>query len=136
MKFFTIMALSSLLLPRVASASFNLNVKIGHTVGNQKVEVSKTVKANYNEEIVISSDGLKNKIVLNLKKIEDVEMNGSKISPVQVDMKLINEMQKIIGRPQTVTSFYKNSAQFEVRSSGIPGDTADLNVSLNFEETN
>jgi hypothetical protein len=63
-------------------------------------------------------------------------VNGNKISPIQVDIKLVNEMQKIIGRPQTVTSFYNRSAQFAVRSSGIPSDAADINVSLNFEETN
>lgn len=120
----------------VAKASFNLNIKIGQLIGNQIIEVNKTIRAEYNKEIIISSEGLKNKIVLNLKKFTNILVNGNKINPVQVDMKLVNEMQKIIGRPQTVTSFYNRTAQFALRSSGIATDAADINVSLNFEETN
>lgn len=138
MKLFRLITASLLftLISPIASASLNLNVKIGQLVGTQLVEVNKTIAADYNKEIVISSEGLKNKIVLNLKKFSNVLVNGNKISPVQIDMKLINEMKKIIGRPQTVTSFYNRTAQFAVRSSGIPTDTADLNVTLDFEETN
>ncbi|MFA6236886.1 MAG: hypothetical protein WC635_06115 [Bacteriovorax sp.] len=120
----------------VANATLNLNVKIGKMVGNQLTEINRTIAADYDKEIVIGTDSLKNKIVLNLKKFTNVLVNGKKISPIQVDMKLVNEMQEIIGRPQTVTSFYNRSAQFSVRSSGNIKDIADLNVSLNFEETN
>jgi hypothetical protein len=134
-KFITITFLLTFIAP-LANASFNINVKIGQLVGNKIVEVNKTIQAEYNKEIVISSAGLKNKIVLNLKKFSNVLVNGNKLSPVQVDMKLVNEMQKIIGRTQTVTSFYNRSAQFAIPSSGIASDAADLNVSLNFEETN
>jgi argonaute-like protein implicated in RNA metabolism and viral defense len=119
-----------------ANASLNLTVKIGHLVGTQLVEVNKTIAADYNKEIVISAEGLKNKIILNLKKFSNVLVNGNKISPVQIDMKLVNEMEKIIGKTQTVTSFYNRSAQFAVRSTGIITDIADMNVTLNFEETN
>jgi hypothetical protein len=138
MKLFKLITISCLLtfIAPLANASFNINVKIGQLVGNKIVEVNKTIQAEYNKEIVISSAGLKNKIVLNLKKFSNVLVNGNKLSPVQVDMKLVNEMQKIIGRTQTVTSFYNRSAQFAIPSSGIASDAADLNVSLNFEETN
>lgn len=120
----------------MAMATLNLNVKIGKMVGDQLVEINRTISTDYNKEIIISSDRLKNKIVLNLKKFSNVLVNGKKISPVQVDMKLVNEMQKIIGRPQTVTSFYNRTAEFSVRSSGEPKDLADMNVSLDFHETN
>ncbi len=129
-------ALLIMLISSIAEASININVKIGQLIGNQLVEVNKTISSEYNKEIVISPDGLKNKIVINFKKFSNVLVNGSKINPVQIDMKLVNEMKKIIGRPQTVTSFYNRTAQFAVRSSGIPTDVADLNVSLNFEEIN
>ena len=43
------------LLSPVAMASLNLNVKIGQVVGNKIIEVNKTIKAEYNKEIVISS---------------------------------------------------------------------------------
>lgn len=125
-----------MLISPLANASFNLNVRIGQLVGNQIIEVNKTIQAEYDKEIIISSEGLKNKIVLNLKKFSNVLVNGNKISPVQIDMKLVNEMQKIIGRTQTVTSFYNRSAKFAVPSSGVASDSADINVSLNFEETN
>lgn len=125
-----------LLISPIAKASLNLNVKIGQLVGSQLVEINKTIAADYDKEIVISPEGLKNKIVINLKKFSNVLVNGNRISPVQIDMKLVDEMKKIIGRPQTVTSFYNRSAQFEVNSRGALTDSADLNVSLNFEETN
>jgi hypothetical protein len=138
MKLFRIITTSFLLMliSPLASASFNLNIKIGQLVGTQIVEMNKTIEADYNKDIIIRPEGLKNKIVLSLKKFSNVLVNGNKISPIQVDIKLVNEMQKIIGRPQTVTSFYNRSAQFAVRSSGIASDAADINVSLNFEETN
>lgn len=126
--------LCSLLSPE-AFATLNLNVKIGKLVGNQIVEIKKTISADYDQEIVISSDNLKNKIVVNLKKFTNILVNGKHLSPVQVDMKLINEMQKIIGQPQTVTSFYNRSAQFSVHSNGNSQLAADIDVSLEFEET-
>ncbi|MDO9182270.1 MAG: hypothetical protein Q7U04_07665 [Bacteriovorax sp.] len=135
LKLITLSLLLMILSP-MASASFNLNIKIGQLVGNRIVEVNKTIQADYNKEIIISSEGLKNKIVLNLKKFTNVLVNGNKISPIQVDMKLINDMKTIIGKPQTVTSFYNRSAQFAVRTSGVATDVADLNLSLNFEENN
>ena len=120
----------------IVQASLSLNVKIGQIVGNQLIEINKTISADYNKEIVITPDGLKNKIILKLKKFSNVLVNGNKISPVQVDMHLVNDLQKIIGRPQTVTSFYNRTAQFAIRSTGVITDVVDLNVSLNFEETN
>ena len=120
----------------VASASLNLNIKIGQMVGSQIIEINRTVASEYNKEIIISPEGFKNKIILNLKKFSNVLVNGNKISPVQIDMKLVNEMKKIIGKTQTVTSFYNKSAEFAVPSTGIASDAADINVSLKFEETN
>jgi hypothetical protein len=119
-----------------ALASINLNVKLGQMIGDKVVEVNQVYKAEYGQEVVISSNGLKNKIILNLKKFSKILVNGNKISPVQIDMRLVNEMKKLVGRPQTVTSFYNHTAQFAVPTSGIPTDKADLNVSLSFEELN
>lgn len=126
---FLIMLLSS-----NAHATLNLNVKIGKMVGNQLVEINKTISADYDKEIIIGSDNLKNKIVLNLKKFTDILVNGKKINPVQVDMKIVNDMQKIIGRTQTVTSFYNRTAEFSVRSASNVSGVDDLNVTLDFEE--
>ena len=78
---------------------------------------------------------LKNKIVINLKKLKDILVNGNRINPVQIDMKIVNDMKKVVGKPQTVTSFYNNSAQFNASSNGVLS-VNDLNVSLNFKEIN
>jgi hypothetical protein len=129
-------ALFIIVISPMAKASLNLNVKIGQLVGTQIIEVNKTISADYNKEIIISSEGLKNRIVLSLKKFSNVLVNGKRINPVQIDMKLVDEMKKIIGKPQTITSFYNRSAQFAVQTSGQATDATDLNVSLNFEETN
>lgn len=128
--------LMGMLVSSNAFATLNLNVKIGKMVGDQLVEINRTIATDYNKEIIITSDNLKNKIVFNLKKFTNILVNGKKISPVQVDMKLVNEMQKMIGRSQTVTSFYNRSAQFSAHSSGNPKDVADLAVTVSFEESN
>ena len=114
----------------------NLNVKIGQLIGDHFVETHKNIQAEYDKEIIISSESLKNKIVLNLRKFKFPLIDGSKISPVQIDLKLVDEMKKIIGHPQTFTSFYNHTAHFSVPSSGLITDVADLKVSLNFEERN
>jgi len=116
-----------------ASAEINLNIKIGQVIGSRTIETVKTISANYNQDIVIMQEGLKNKIVINLKKFKNILVNGSKINPVQIDMKMVDSSKKTIGKPQTITSFYKNEAQFNVQNS-VASDNGDVNVSLNFQE--
>jgi len=129
-------ALFFMIVSPFAKASLNLNVKIGQIVGSQIVEINKTISADYNKEIVIAPEGLKNKIVFSLRKFSNVLVNGKRINPVQIDMKIVDEMKKIIGKPQTITSFYSKSAQFAIPTNGQPQDQSDLNVTLHFEETN
>ena len=139
MKFFNfnmLLIMMTIFISPMSMAFFNLNIKMDQMVGNQIVEVNRTVQADYNKEIIIKPEGLKSKIVLNLKKFSNVSVNGSMISPVQVDMKLVNESSHTVGRPQTVTSFYNRTAKFAVHSSGNVNDAADINLSLNFEELN
>lgn len=135
-KFNTAALILFLTVPWTVHASFKLNLKIDRQVGKHVVQVTKTINADFNKEILISTDDSKNKIALKLKKISNLVVDGNIISPVQIDMKLLNEMQKTIGRPQTVTSFYNHNAEFALRSSGVITDAADINISLNFEETN
>lgn len=116
-----------------ASAEINLNIKIGQVIGSKTIETVKTISANYNQDIVIMQAGLKNKIVINLKKFKNILVNGSKINPVQIDMKMVDATKKTVGKPQTITSFYNNEAQFNVQNS-LASDNGDVNVSLNFQE--
>lgn len=116
-----------------ASAEINLNIKIGQVIGSRTIETVKTISANYNQDIVIMQEGLKNKIVINLKKFKNILVNGTKINPIQIDMKMVDSSKKTIGKPQTITSFYKNEAQFNVQNS-VASDNGDVNVSLNFQE--
>lgn len=116
-----------------ASAEINLKIKIGQVIGTKSFETVKTISANYNQDIVIAQEGLKNKIVINLKKFKNILVNGSKINPIQIDMKMVDATRKVIGKPQTITSFYNNEAQFNVQNS-IASDNGDVNVSLNFQE--
>ena len=118
-----------------AHAEINLSVKIDQIIGSKTIETVKNISANYDQDIVIIQEGLKNQIVINLKKFKNILVNGTKINPVQIDMKIVNDMKKIVGKPQTVTSFYNNSAQFNASSNGLI-TAQDLNVSLNFKEIN
>jgi hypothetical protein len=117
-------------------ASINLNVKINHQVGSQSFEFSKNLKAEYNKEITIFHDQLKNKIILTFIKLNKIVSDGNDIHPVQIGMKLVDEKEKEIGRPQTITSFYNHPAYFEVPSTGLVSDISDLKVYLSFEEKN
>lgn len=106
-------------------SQINLNIKINQVVGSKTVEIVKTITGNYNQDIVIASEGLKNKIVFSLRKFKNILVNGNKINPVQIDMKMVDEARKVIGKPQTITSFYNKTAEF---------NASDLNVKVNFEE--
>ncbi|TDP51370.1 hypothetical protein C8D79_3545 [Bacteriovorax stolpii] len=108
-----------------AYSQINLNIKINQVVGSKTVEIVKTITGNYNQDIVIASEGLKNRIVFSLRKFKNILVNGNKINPVQIDMKMVDEAKKVIGKPQTITSFYNKSAEF---------NASDLNVKVNFEE--
>lgn len=110
-----------------ASATVQLNVKIGRVVGKKTIETVKTYSVNYNQDIIIQEEDQKNSIVIRLKKFQNILVNGAEINPVQIDMKVLNEIQEIVGVPQTVTSFYKKSAEFKG-----PG----LKVALDFEDNN
>ena len=109
-----------------AYSEINLKVKIAQIVGSKTIETVKTISANYGQDIVILPEaGITNKIVLNLKKFKNILVNGNKINPVQVDMRIVDDLKKGLEKTQTVTSFYNQSAQFE---------SPQMNVSLNFEE--
>lgn len=119
-----------------ARASLNLDVTIERKVGSQVVATSKTISTNYNQDVVITDDGLKNKIILKLKKFSNINVNGAIHHPVQIDLKMIDDMKKLVGKPQTITSFYQQSAQFKMASNGLISDASDVKVSLNFREIN
>lgn len=129
----SLLALSFSFMSFTASAEINLNIKIEQVIGSKSFETVKTVSAKYNQDIVIMQEGLKNRIVINLKKFKNILVNGSKINPIQIDMKMIDSTKKVVGKPQTITSFYNNEAQFNVQNS-ITSDTGGVNVSLNFQE--
>ena len=129
----SLLALSFSFMSFTASAEINLNIKIEQVIGSKSFETVKTVSAKYNQDIVIMQEGLKNRIVINLKKFKNILVNGSKINPIQIDMKMIDSKKKVVGKPQTITSFYNNEAQFNVQNS-ITSDTGGVNVSLNFQE--
>ena len=117
------------------NASVVLNVKIAQMINNQIVEVTKKYSAEYNKDILINEDGLKNNLVLRLKKFSNILVNGNKLNPVQVDLKVLNDMKQIIGKTQTITSFYQGQMNFEAKSD-LSNATPDLNVSLTVEESN
>jgi hypothetical protein len=119
-----------------AHAAVSIDVKIQQKIGGNIVETTRKISSNYNEDIVISSFGLDNSIILKLQKFSKINVNGTSISPVQVDLKLIDETQALVGKPHTVTSFYNQSAEFNLPSNGVIESGADLNVSLIFKEMN
>ncbi len=114
-----------------AKAQINLKVTILQIIGDKKIQTTKTIKSEYDKDIVITHENVKENIVLNFKRVKNVLVNGNVISPVQIDMRLIGAGEKPIGKPQTVTTFYTKAAQFS-----IPGIGKDkyLNLSLDFQD--
>ena len=116
-----------------ARSEINLNIKLEQVIDSKKVQTTKTISTNYNQDIVIMQAGLKNKMVINLKKFKNILVNGSKINPVQIDMKMVDSTKKTIGKPQTITSFYNNEALFSVQN-GLHSDSGAVNLLLSFQE--
>lgn len=115
-------------------SAINLNVKIEKMVNNQLVEVSKNISSDYNKEIVIQDETLQGKIILTLKKIKNVLVNGAKIEPIQINLKAINSEKKSDAKVQTITSFYKKEAKFVVSSDSEVHNPMEVN--LEFSEVN
>ena len=115
------------------SAEINLNIKIGQVIDSKKVETVKTFLVDYNEDIVIKQRGLKNTIIINLKKFKNVLVNGANINPIQIDMKMVDSSKKTVGKPQTITTFYNNEALFNIQNS-LYSDSGDVSVLLKFQE--
>ncbi len=134
MKHLLIVTALTLNTPAFSAEGFNLQVTINQLKGTEIIETVKNITAKFNEDVIIEQLGFKNKIILKLQKFKNISVNGTKINPVQVDMTLINELKQIIGKPQTITSFYSQSADFRIASSGKISDRADLDVSLKFSE--
>lgn len=112
-------------------SAINLNVKIEKIVNNQLVEVSKNISSDYNKEIVIQDDTLQGKIILTLRKIKNVLVNGTKIEPVQINLKAINSEKKNNAKMQTITSFYKKEAKFVVSTDSEIHNPMEVNLEFN-----
>lgn len=118
------------------SEALNLHIKIHQGIGEKKSETIKTISARFNEDVVIGHHGSGNKIIVNLKKVDQINVNGNQLKPVQIEMMLVNDLKGIVGKPQTVTSFYRQTAQFALPSVSTIPDGSSLNVFLNFKEVN
>jgi hypothetical protein len=130
-KLVLVMALS--LYSSFSFSALNLNVKIHQIINDKVIEVERTISSDYNKEIIIQDDSLKDRIVLSLKKFKNVFANGKSIEPVQISAKLTDQLKKLKGKPQYVTSFYKKEATFKL---GEEINQPELNLSLDFNEIN
>jgi hypothetical protein len=129
-----ILVLIAVIYSTTGFAAINLNVKIEKMVNNQLIEVSKNISSDYNKEIVIQDETLQGKIILTLRKIKNVLVNGAKIEPIQINLKAINLEKKSDAKIQTITSFYKKEAKFVVSSDSEVHNPMEVN--LEFSEVN
>lgn len=129
-----ILVLIAVIYSTTGFAAINLNVKIEKMVNNQLIEVSKNISSDYNKEIVIQDETLQGKIILTLRKIKNVLVNGAKIEPIQINLKAINLEKKSDAKIQTITSFYKKEAKFVVSSDTEVHNPMEVN--LEFSEVN
>ncbi len=112
-----------------ARAELSLDIKISKRNGDKTFQIIQNMKANFNQDIILNHSELKEKIVLNFKKFKNISVNGSKINPIQVDLKTLDNKQNQVGKVKTVTSFYRGEAEFSGESSGEV-----WSVNLNFKE--
>lgn len=113
-------------------AQVNLAIKIDKTIDNKKIEINKIVKTDFDKPVIISDSGLSDKLILTIKKIKNVFVNGSKIEPIQIQLKT-NSKEKKDSIDQTVTSFYSNSAHFNIAANE---HSEAMSVELQFNEIN
>ena len=112
-------------------AQVSLNITFFQLINGKKVLTTKTIKTEYDRDVILTHENVKEQIVLNLKKVNDVVVNGNVVKPVQIDMKLVGSGEKLIGKPQTVTTFYTKAAQFSI--PGVGKETW-LNLSVDFKD--
>jgi hypothetical protein len=111
-------------------ADISLDLRIQKVIGEKVFEIKKNILSEYNKEIIVQDPEIKEKIILTLKKFKNVMVNGKKIEPVQVNVRMDTPGTNFKGKTQTVTSFYNNEASFKLAST----ENNNLNLSLNFIE--
>ena len=113
MKMFRVILVFGLIsFSQISYAELSLNVKINKTVGEKTIQIIKRFKANFDQDIILNQDDAKERMILNFKKFKNITVNGTKLNPIQVDMKTIDQFKKQIGKVKTITSFHQRQALF------------------------
>lgn len=98
------------------SVSANLRVKIDlKHIASDKV-ISSEVETKFNSDVTYIDQNTQRKYVFRISPVRTLKVNGQDINPIQFDMKVYDAKEKLLSRPQTVTTFYRPEANFSLAS--------------------
>lgn len=95
-------------------AQFKVKIDLKHV--NDENIVSREVETQYNRDVTYIDQNAQRKYVFRISPVRTLKVNGQNINPVQFDLKVYDQNEKLITRPQTVTTFYRPEANFTIAS--------------------
>ncbi len=105
--------LSSLIFLSFSSfAEFKIKLDFKHPSAESKI--TEEYFTQYNKDLTVVDSENQRKYVLRITPVKALKVNGQDIKPIQFDIKVYGEDKKLLNRPQTVTSFYRPEANFNI----------------------
>lgn len=77
---------------------------------------TREIETQYNRDVTYVDQNSERKYVLRISPVRTLKVNGQNINPVQFDLKVYDKFEKLITKPQTITSFYRPEANFTIAS--------------------
>lgn len=112
-------------------SKINLQIKLEKMVDQKLIEISKDISTEFDKEYVIQDQNFPDKVVVKLKRFASFESNGVSVEPIQINVKRMDTDPKRAGNWQSMTSFYKNEANFDLMAQDNSNDKIKMN--LNFK---
>jgi len=104
---------SSLLILSFSSfAEFKIKLDFKHPTTETKI--TEEYFTQYNKDLTVVDSENQRKYVVRITPVKTLKVNGQDIRPIQFDLKVYGEDKKLLNRPQTVTSFYRPEANFNI----------------------
>ncbi len=103
-----------LLISSSFSSFAQLKVKVDMSYVRDEKEASGEYYVQYNQDLVLKDEHQDRKYILRISPVKSLKVNGKDLSPLQFDLKVYDNRSTLLNKPQTVTSFYRQEATFNI----------------------
>lgn len=93
-----------------------LKVKIDLKHIDSENIISREIETQFNSDVTYVDQNAQRKYVFRISPVRTLKVNGQDLNPIQFDLKVYDSREKLIIRPQTVTTFYRPEANFTIAS--------------------